>query len=335
MKKPKKTIILLIIFAALSLVSLIALYATYQIPTQEIVTTTLSSYTSTATYDYVAMLEPNIIYNKTILKPNEGTIYARVTRQINLTLAYTFQADQLTQATTTYNLERILKTGALSYTISSTDSMSTNETEIQIAIPPVNRTELENIKNQIESEAGIVGGSTYALEIAPTFSVHADTASGVIQQTFTPTLTVEFKQTEQGYIITIENLYQTRSGAITRDDTVTRYDMMNQRYATYILTTISLIGLGISAFLHKKTQPKTEKLALEKLIAPYRRLIIETREMPKAMQEPTVVNIGNMKELAKLAEILARPVLHTVSGNEHVFYVVEANTRYEYKTSQE
>jgi hypothetical protein len=42
-----------------------------------------------------------------------------------------------------------------------------------------------------------------------------------------------------------------------------------------------------------------------------------------------------MKELTKTAEILARPMIHTKNGKEHIFYIIDGNTRYQYEAKEE
>ncbi|MDH7478026.1 MAG: hypothetical protein QHH17_06575 [Candidatus Bathyarchaeota archaeon] len=70
MKKPPKTIVLILLFTVLTLLSILTLYTTYQTPIEETITQTLCTYRSIADYDYTAILQtPNIIYNnKTTLK---------------------------------------------------------------------------------------------------------------------------------------------------------------------------------------------------------------------------------------------------------------------------
>jgi len=330
MKKPEKTIILLTLFTILTITSIITVYATHQTPTQETTTNTLCTYTSIATYDYTAILEPNIIYNKTTLKPNEGPIYTKITKQINITLTYTFQATLPAETTITYRLTQTLKTAAWQYQTAATPPTTTDQTQIQITIPPVIKTELDTIKAQIERDTGTTS-TTYTFEITPTFTINANTTVGPIQQTFTPTLTVSFKRTDQGDVTTIEELHQTKTGAITENQTTTRPDIINQRYASYILIPISIAGLCLSTYFYKKTKPKLEK-PLEKIIAPYKDLIIETTEPPKTPPETTTINLTTIKELAKTAEILARPILHTTKDQEHTFYIIDNNTKYEYRT---
>lgn len=40
----------------------------------------------------------------------------------------------------------------------------------------------------------------------------------------------------------------------------------------------------------------------------------------------------SLEDLAKIAEILARPMFYTTEGGEHTFYIIDNNTKYQYKT---
>ncbi|MEA2089994.1 MAG: DUF5305 family protein, partial [Thermoproteota archaeon] len=312
MKKPEKTIILLTLFTISTLISIITVYAVHQTPTEKTITNTLCTYTSTATYNYTATLEPNTIYNnKTTLKPNEGTLYQPITKQINITLTYTFHANVSTETTITYSLTQTLKTAAWTHQIATTTPPPpTNKTQIQIPIPPINKNALQTIKSKIETETGTTA-STYSLQISPTFTINANTTVGSIQQTFTPTLTIDFKHTDQGNIITIEDLHQTKSGAITQNQTITRYDIINQRYASYILIAISAAGTFSSAYFYKKTRPlKPTKPTLEELIKPYQENIIHITEPPLHPTQQTIITVNNLEDLQKIAEQTLQPILH-------------------------
>lgn len=330
MKKTEKTTILLALFTVLTLVSTMAVYAIHQNPTHETRTNTLCAYTSTATYCYTAALEPNTIYNnKTTLKPNEGTLYTKITKQINTTLTYTFQVTLPVETTITHSLTQTLKTATLQYQITAITPTITNQTQIQITIPPIKTNELEALKNQIQTETGMTS-STYAVEITPTFTINANTTAGLIHQIFTPILLINFKHTDQGNIITIENLHQTKTDAITENQTITRYDIINQRYASYILITISIAGLVFSTPFYIKTKPRTRKILLDKIVAPYRDLIIEAYEPPKISPETTTINVETIRELAKTAEILAKPMILTIKP-EPTLTIIDQNIVYKHK----
>lgn len=329
MKKPQKTLILLALFTILTLISIITVYAVHQTPTEKTVTNTLCTYKSTADYDYTAILKPNIIYNnKTTLKPNEGTIYKALTKQINISLTYTFDASLPAETTITYRLTETLKTAAWHHQITATTTNVTNQTTVQITVPPFNRTELEAIKRKIESETG-TSSSTYTLEVTPTFTVKANTTAGQIYQVFTPTLTVSTQRTEEGEVITVEGLHQTKTGAITENQTTTLYEIINQRYASYILTTVSAAGLAFSTYFHMKFKPPTKKPQIKKIIAPHKDMIIEAEETPGKTR--ITIEVKTIEDLAKTAEILARPILHATKGNEHIFYIIDNETRYQLK----
>ncbi|MEM0057889.1 MAG: DUF5305 family protein [Candidatus Bathyarchaeia archaeon] len=332
MKKPKTTTILLATFTALTVIAFLTVYAVHQTPTEETVTQILCTYTSTATYDYTAILQtPNIIYNnKTTLKPEDQTpIYTRLTRQINLTLTYNFEASLPAETQITYTITQTLKTTAWTHQIYMEPTTTTNQTQIQITLPPIIKVELDQIKNKIDSETGTTT-TTYTLEITPTFTVKANTSAGQIYQTFTPTLTVTFQRTEKGEITSLEPLQQTKTGRITQNQTITHPEAINQRYMAYGLTAITLSGLAFSIYFHNKTKPKTPKKPIEKLMAPHKNLIAETTQKPPTT--PTTIEVKTLEDLAKIAEILAKPILHTTEADQHTFYIIDNNTKYQYKT---
>ena len=341
MKKPERPLILLTFFTILTLISTITVYAVHQNPAQETTTNTLCTYKSTATYDYTAILEtPNTIYNnKATLKPNEGTLYTKITKQVNTTLTYTFQATLPTETTITYSLTQTLKTTTLQHRITTTTQTTTDQTQIQITIPPANKNTLQTIKSKIESETGTTT-STYALQTTPTFTINANTTTGPIHQIFTPTLTISFKHTDQGDIITIEDLHQTESGTITENQTTTHYDVLNQHYASYVLITISIIGLCYSTYLYKKTKPTTKKTPLDKLITTYKEIITKTTEEPPPKPDMTTIKMATMEDLAKISEALMKPILYVQKTPKppkkettYIFYIIDNNTKYQYKTT--
>lgn len=332
MKKLQKTKILLTTFTILSVIAALTIYAVHQIPTEETLTQTLCTYKSKATYDYTAILQtPNTIYNnKSTLKPEDQLpIYTRITRQINLTLTYTFESSLQAEAQITYTITETLKAPAWTHQIYAVPPQTTNQTQIQITLPPIIKAELDQIKSKIDAETGTTT-TAYTLEITPTFTITANTSAGQIHQTFTPTLTVTFKRTEQGETTSIEPLHQTKTGEITQSQTITHPEAINQRYMAYSLTVIALTGLALSAYFYNKTKPKTIQKPIEKIMAPHKDLIAETAQRPPRTEN--TIEVKSLQDLAKIAEILAKPILHAKENQEHIFYILDNNTKYLYKT---
>jgi hypothetical protein len=78
------------------------------------------------------------------------------------------------------------------------------------------------------------------------------------------------------------------------------------------------------------TKPKIAEMPLDKLIAPYKNLIIEAKEPPKTTPETTIINVATIQELAKTAEILAKPIILTRKP-QPTLTIIDNNTIYQHK----
>jgi hypothetical protein len=328
MKKAEKLLILLVLFVALIFVSIATVYFTSQIPSQEIKTTTKCTYSSNATYNWTATLAPNVIENNiTRVGPEEGPLYTSLTKQIDLTLNYIFEASLPAEVKVTYRIEQSLKTANWGYTIIRNSETTTNETQFTIQFSPFNKTDLEKLKQKIEAETG-TSSLSYSFEIVPTFTVDANTSAGPIRQNFTPTLSMNVGQTDQGNTITIDNLQQIETGAITENVTVVHNELIYQRYASYIFLVGCVAGLGLSAYWYRKTHVSMAKVGIDKLTSHYKDLVIETKDMPEFSEDTPKILVKDLEELGKAAEILAKPIFYARRGTANVFYVFDADITY-------
>ena len=328
---------LLIIFACSTAISALTIYYTHQLPTSETQTTTLCTYQHTATYDYIAQLKPNIIYNKTTLTPNEGTLYTAIVEQINLTFTYDFTSTpKPTNQTTTYEtavqIESPGKWPPRTLSDSEIDEMVNLNRDLNFSMQ-INNTRIKQFVEAIDKEIyGTTRSTNYNINIKPKIHVTANVTTQTIDETFTPELTVAFKtDAEKGNYITIENLNQAKPGRITETEEIPLPHVQFQRTASYIATAATTIALAISAFLYIRYKPAPPPTKIiEKLTAPYKELIAKTTQKPP--ETKTTIEMENLEDLAKIAEILARPILHTTEAKEHTFYIIDNNTKYQHKT---
>ncbi|MEM2454899.1 MAG: DUF5305 family protein [Candidatus Bathyarchaeia archaeon] len=94
---------------------------------------------------------------------------------------------------------------------------------------------------------------------------------------------------------------------------------------------VSATALAASTLLYAKykpTPPPTKRI--EKIMDPYKNLVAKTTQKPP--ETGVTIELENLEDLAKIAEILARPILHTTENDEHAFYI---NTKYLYKIKSE
>jgi len=331
--------ILFIVFACSTAISALSIYYTHQLPTYETQTETLCTYQHTGTYNYVAELKPNIIYsNETTLTPGEGTLYTAIVDHINLTFTYAFACNPEPENSTLEHhiMIQLESPGKWAKTLSDTEAEEALKLNGVVNFTMhVNCTKIREIVDNIDKETG-TRSTTYNINVKPTIHVVANTTTENIDETFTPELAVSFKtEANKGNYIAIENLKQTKPGEITKTHRTPLTWVEYQRTGSYVATAATATCLAFSAFLYVRYKPavlptkQTEKL-IKKLTDSYKELIAETTQKPP--ETKTTINMETLEDLAKTAEILARPILHATDGEDHVFYIVDNNTKYQYAT---
>lgn len=347
----KRTILLALtlIFALSALISLIGIYFAHQQPTEEEEAITLYTYSHYGKYDYIATLKPNDLYNKTILRPEEGILYIKITESINVTFTYTFNCSLPSNITLQYSTKEVLnsskwpeKTMATSpLTVSTQDQ--TNATSFTTN-HFINVTGLDMLKDSIDKETGTYT-SEYSVSIQPKIEITANTTVGTISETFTPNMTISFRYgTQQGDYIAIDGLNQTKQGGIQHTETISHPEVMNQRYMSYTFSIASISALIGTAWAYVKTKPekpaKPQK-PIEETIAPYEEIIFEIEEEPRKTAETTTVKTKSLEDLISIADGLAKPILYLKKipsrreeKTAHIFYVLDGPVRYEYEMAE-
>lgn len=324
--------ILLIIFSCATAISVLSIYYTHQLPTSEIRTETIATYQHIGTYNYIAKLKPNIIYqNRTTLNPGEGTLYTAIIEYINLTFTYTFVCNPRPKDVKV----EIYRTIQVESPGRWVRKLEKSEAEEMLHLSGsinwtmhVNPAKIKQFVEAIEKEIyGITRSATYNLKIKPEIHLTANLTTQTIEDTFTPELTVVFKkEAERGNYIAIEDLNHKKQNSITETEEIPLIQVQNQRIIAYIatvLTTAALIASALKYVTTKRAQPPAK--IVKNFIKPYEELIAETQKPPDMK---TTIEVKALEDLVKIAEILAKPVLHSIEGGEHIFYVIDDDIKY-------
>jgi len=336
--------VLLVIFAIFTLISVLMLYYTHQVPIEIKSVNTLYTYGHYGTFNCIATLKPNTIYNnKTTLELGEGTIFTRITNGISVNLTYSFQGTKPANLTVYYNVSEYVETPIMPKQIGEIQQNTINTTgtsaNLYISdIPPINISSVQDLVNNISQEAGATI-TQYNVTIITQMSIEADTAEGLINDPFTPKLTMMFTSSfATGDVISIEGTQHSKTGEITSTDTIYQPWVNTQRNLSYVLTIVSLPGLlaTIWAYQRKKpTKPSRPEALIEEVIEPFREIISETAEEPQFDKRFITISLKTLEDLAKIADTLAKPIIHTRKPPEtHVFYVIDETTRYEYTITE-
>jgi len=120
---------------------------------------------------------------------------------------------------------------------------------------------------------------------------------------------------------------------MTKTEEIPLPHIQNQRMISYIATALTTTALAASALLYfiKKLAPPPMK-TVEDLTKPYEELIAETSQKPPDTK--TTIEVETLEDLAKIAETLIRPILHAIEKEEHIFYIIDNDTKYIYKTKR-
>ena len=99
------------------------------------------------------------------------------------------------------------------------------------------------------------------------------------------------------------------------------------------LAGIILVLFGFSLLLYFRPRPgeptEIERRA-ERAAKKYKDIIVDTKDLPVVVPGENVVLLDSLDDLIKAAQGLLKPVLHKTEEGRHVYYVLDAATRYEY-----
>jgi hypothetical protein len=195
----------------------------------------------------------------------------------------------------------------------------------------VNNTKIKEYVTRIDEEVGI-RSTSYNLNIIPTIQCSVIIAASRIEETFTPKLTISCVSSgDKGNYISIEERSQTKNEKITETKKIHFEWVEKHRKIAYASTAATSILLTGSAILYIRRRPEMPpKNIMEKVIATYKELITETTDSPP--ETDITIKMGTIEDLVQTAEILIKPILHTKKDQDHIFYVIDGNTKYQYKS---
>jgi hypothetical protein len=335
--------VLLIAFAILALIASFLLYYTHQLPIKKEIVVTLYTYEQYGTFDYIATLKPNTIYDKTTLEPGEGPLFTSITDNINVSFTYNFQGDESADLTVRYYVIEYLEMPIWQKKIGEVQQKTitltgTNASLYIDDIPPINVSSVQSLANTLAQETGLTMPE-YNVTTAVQVNIEANTPEGSINELFAPNMTICFPSGYgQGDVITIEGTQHSRTGEITTTDTIYQPWVETQRYVSYALSIVSFPGVLVIAWAYarsKSTKPVKPEALFEEFIEPFKEVISETVQEPRFQEHLTVVSMKTLADLAKVADTLAKPIVHARKPPEtHILYVIDETTLYEYTITE-
>ena len=344
--KTNRAKLMLIFFMSLTLVSLLFLYYLLLIPVEETSAYPSYTYDCQGTYDCIATLKPNTVYdNRATLELHEGSYYRRVIDHIDVNFSYAFEGDLPANFTLTYSVNEYVQLGNWKKQIKELPQQIIETTGNNLSftvenISTINPAVLQQLASKFAEDTGLYAGQ-YSLNVTTEIYIEAETSAGTVQEFFTPKLRIESKSSaSEGEIISISGLEYVKTGDIEETEYIYRIWVAQQRNLLYAVSTTSLIGLVASSWYFIKTRlpkpPKPEKI-LEDFIGPYEELIVEAAQGQidkEQLKTTTTITVNTLEDLVKIADTIDKPIIHMhIPPETHIFSIIDGLTKYEFTTT--
>jgi hypothetical protein len=319
------------VFAVALVVAVSYAYYAYQMPTERTVTTTLATYTQRGTWQYQALLENNTFYNRTILMPGDGKLYEPILISVNASYGYSFTSSV---APTNLSNESVVsvrfQTSRWEKTLMAWEmeewlSLDAQDENLNMYL---NISLIRDLFKTIDTETGSAS-SEFNITITPVIFQRANIQGNNVTSVFSPELVIGFRQ-DAGRYVDLSPTVSTKQGSITTQEVVKIAEVESLRLMAVAAAVASLVGLLVALYLFFRSKPTFKADGADKIIAGIKDMMIGTNVVPEAK---TVVDTGSIDDLVKTAEILARPIMHVKTPSEHVFFILDGETKYQFKTS--
>jgi hypothetical protein len=321
---------LVMIFVITTIVAALVTVYAYQQPVEGVETTTIATYSQSGTYSYLAELFPNIIYNTTIVGPGEGKLYEPILSYVNITFDYAFSGTPApTNLSVTHYVQVEIASQKWTKSLTAEEAMDwlgLNTSEMAFSIF-LNASSMNDIFKTIDVETSSTS-SQYNITVTPHIFQRATISGENVYEVFSPQLDIVFRQ-DQGRFIDITPLSTVNQGSITDTVTVRNAWVDSLRLAAVAGIVISGIALVAALALYYRSKPSELRRSVEKMISPHKDIIVDTAQIPPATN--SIVETTSLDDLVRTAEVLARPIMHSVAGNEHTFFILDGETKYQFK----
>jgi len=333
----RKTIVLTVLLAVL-IMSTVGTVVSSKVPVEIKSRKKLYILRHNFQYTYLVGLRPNILYNKTIIGPDEIP-YLPISKSINVTLNYWVD-------TSIKNIE--VEGYAKGVIVVREENGWAKEFRIIVPVTfnstsysmffSIDLEEVNSLINKISKETGS-RSLIYTIEIKPEISVATRFLQKEFKETYHPTFKIKIDR--QSNVLKFEGEKYT----FTRDKEVEIIKPNTAKifywpvpvaviktfsYTALILSSLGLVSLAVAMF---KSREISE---IEHIFSKYEDILVKTNNPSKYLNE--AVELNSFEDLVKIATNMEKPIFYTakrLSENvEHVFWVTDGKLTTKYTVTE-
>ena len=191
---------------------------------------------------------------------------------------------------------------------------------------PIDISYFREMIDAIQKETG-AGGGKYNFKIKADVHTIAETDLGTVDDVYTQTLDMNL----EGNILTFgEELSQSMSGSI--GETAAPQDSTGGDWKTPWLVglVVALIALGFLGWKQTRLKPLGIEAEAARAKKKYKQVIVDIEDLPEVKPNETVIPLGSLDALVKIADDLVKPVLHKAEEGRHFYCTIDGAVRYQY-----
>ena len=347
MLRPDKGRLALALLCVLLAASMYVAYQFWRMPPTEAHYVATCRYRQEAEFIPMVTLKPSILYeNRTTLQPGE-IAYLGLVDQVRVSFRYRFTCDRnLTSFALSYGVEGIIEAeDGWRKAFTLTPEGTSNQTELTETYV-LDVAEVSQLIQRIEEETG-TSAPKYTYRIAPSIRVEASTDQGPISERYEPTMTITLTGGRERGRLDLGGLNHDKAGSLGRNETREviwflyglMYTVRNMQYASCFVIACLSTCLGYAVWWMMKRPPPP---FIDRVKRRYGEKVVESSEPPTKRIEKVTIKVKSIEDLAKISEETIKPIIHEESimkkeglkMRRHVFYVLDANVRYEFTAEE-
>ena len=324
--------------SVLLIISVIGMLYTLNLQDEVEVSDILCRYKQSGTYSYLAILYPNILYNKTILEPG-NPIYAPITHLLNITFHYDFTSEKVGNITLYYAIYGRLasKKWSKNFTLVTPSVKRAFGDSITYTFSTsLNITRIIEIAEKLRRETGALE-EFYDYILTPKMRVVAETEVGMIDKKFEPNFTISFPKGGDGYI-DIKGLSHKDEGGIEERKVIVLGWVRGLKHTFMALTGAlsAAQAYAIWNIMSARVGMSDADKKLKMIRKKYKDLIVEVGEAVTMKEKvTTTVNVSSFKDLVRVADQLMKPIIFSSEEKAYTFRVIDGATEYVYAIKRE
>jgi hypothetical protein len=332
------------IIAGLAVLALLIGYRAYQAfeePTTRVYRVPAWGWVSWAAWDYSVFLKPNTLYSTRELGP-DLTYYESLVEGLEARLSYNFATDIPTRLEGWYDVTVDLTGGKLlneGVTLVPRTPFAEEGKSVNVGlVMPVDREAFRRRIKEMARETGLEPGTDPKVTYTAHIEARAFTKTDSARQNLDVTLEVPL--TGSTFAIS-GNRSGIKSGVVRRDEE-RPISGVESRWRKVLGSAAALAFVPALFALVTVARPRTGGGPLahgardaRRIRRKYRKRIVEAANGEPALPGGEVVAVASMEDLVRVSAELLKPIIYRAPGDqeeeeEHLFFVVDGATRYQY-----